>query len=191
MNRRINIALTTMVALGGCTVIVTEPRINEPQLEMAANAMPTEVFNKLIGQWAGVSRTWFEPDKLADESKITGEFTSVLDDRFVRHTYTGTIMGKSRRGEELLAYNGVTRMFESTWVDDFHMNYAIMFSQGNAIEAGFSVRGEYDVGENQPRWGWRTDYELIDADRLLITAWNIFPDGKEVRAIETSYRRVK
>ena len=70
------------------------------------------------------------------------------------------------------------------------MNTALMFSQGPPLPRGFSVRGDYGVSAGEPRWGWRTAYELADDDRLVITAFNIFPDGREVRAVQTEYRRV-
>jgi hypothetical protein len=76
--------------------------------------------------WSGTCRSWFEPGKLADESEISGVFEALLDGGFLRHSYSSTISGKPRHGEELLAVNGITGRFQSSWIDDFHMNYAIM-----------------------------------------------------------------
>lgn len=149
----------------------------------------SDVLQKLVGRWEGTCQTWFEPDKLADTSDVHGEFTSVLDGKFLRHQYSGRLKEKPRSGEELLAFNSVTRLFQITWIDSFHMNYAIMISGGPATSAGFSVKGNYDVGEGHPPWGWRTDYELANDRELLITAYNISPEGEQAKAIQTRYRR--
>ena len=57
-------------------VHAADPKL-EPQgkgARMSAKAF----FDKLVGRWEGDCRTWFQPDVLADEAKVTGEIASAL-----------------------------------------------------------------------------------------------------------------
>src|SRR5258707_15090076 len=67
--------------------------------------MPKDLLKSLVGSWEGTCRTWFEPGKLADESKITGKIRPMLDGRFFRHEYEATLKRRPRHGEETIAFN--------------------------------------------------------------------------------------
>ncbi len=147
--------------------------------------------NKMAGNWEGVARTWFQPDVIADESPVSGTIRPVLGGRFLLHEYEGSFAGKPLQGMVIYGYDLNTGSFQSAWIDSFHMGTGIMFSQQVKTEGDFSVYGSYQalMPEGQQEWGWRTDLELEDENTLVITAYNITPEGTETKATEIIYKR--
>ena len=152
---------------------------------------PHHFLRQLAGGWTGISRLWLEPDKLTDESPVVGSIQLILDGRFALYLYQGSIEGETQHGMFMVGYNTTTDQFEASWVDSFHNNTAIMFCVGAAKENGFSVLGSYPDPTGGPDWGWRTEVELIDAEHLIIMAYNIDPEGGEAKATEAKLTRVK
>jgi hypothetical protein len=152
---------------------------------------PKDLLKLLVGSWEGTCTTWLQSDKPADESSIKGEIRPMFDGRLIRHTYEGIMLGKPRHGEETIAWNSIRKRFQVSWVDDFHMRNTILFSEGDASERGFTVKGKWETRPKAPAWGWNTVFELVDEDHLTVTAYVIKPDGQQKKAVETKYTRAK
>ncbi len=156
-----------------------------------SSSTPHHFLAQLVGGWAGATRTWLEPEGTPIESQTQGSVQLVLDGRFALYLYQSSMEGEAQQGIFAFGFNTTLNRYEASWVDSFHNNTAIMFCTGAAKEKGFSVLGSYPDPEGGPDWGWRTEVELLDKDHLIITAYNISPEGSEAKAVESKLTRMK
>ena len=150
---------------------------------------PHHFLAQLAGNWKGTSKLWLEPDTLASEAPIVGTIQIILDGRFALFLYQSSIEGEAQHGMFTFGYNTQLNQYEASWVDSFHNNTAVMFCTGNSRDNGFSVLGSYPDPTGGPDWSWRTEVELRE-DELIITAYNIEPEGGEAKATESILTKV-
>ena len=149
----------------------------------------------LEGAWEGTTKTWFEPDKIADESPVKGTMKLILEGRFIMHEYKGQFGDKPLEGIAIYGYHLGLGKFQSAWIDSFHNGSAIMFSEGKRGEDTFNINmlGSYAyvTPEAEQHWGWRTEIEIVNDKLVKITAYNVSPEGAETKATETLYNRAQ
>jgi Protein of unknown function (DUF1579) len=164
--------------------------------EKFENSKTTGVHSQLArleGEWEGTTKVWFEADKPGDESPVRGNIRLILDGRFIMHGYKGSMGGKPLEGLAIYGYHLGLGRIQAAWIDSFHNGSAIMFSEGKRGDTGLNMLGSYAyvTPELEQHWGWRTEIDIVTDDEVRITAYNVSPEGEEVKATETFYRRVK
>lgn len=148
--------------------------------------------SRLEGEWEGTTKTWFDPEKLEDESPIKGTMRPLLDGRFIQHEYKSSFGEKPITGMAIIGYHLDLQKYQVAWIDSFHNGPAIMFSEGARGTDEMNVLGSYAyvTPEMEQHWGWRTTIEIVSDNEIIIRAFNITPAGEESRALETVYKRV-
>jgi hypothetical protein len=148
--------------------------------------------SKMVGEWKGTTKTWFDPSKLEDESPIQGTMRLIMDGRFILHEYHSSFGEKPLTGLAIYGYHLDLQKFQCAWMDSFHNGSAIMFSQGEKGDATVNMLGSYAyvTPDTEQHWGWRTQIDLVNDSEMVITAFNISPEGQEAKATETVYRKV-
>jgi hypothetical protein len=148
---------------------------------------------RLEGDWEGTSKVWFGPDNLADESPVQGNMRLILGGRFIMHGYRGSFKGDALEGLAIFGYHLGLGIFQATWIDSFHNGTAMMFSEGERNSQSMKMLGHYHyvTPELEQKWGWRTEINIVSDNNIIITAYNITPEGEETLATETNYVRVK
>lgn len=161
------------------------------KLDLSLESGNHKKLNSLVGEWSGNTKTWFEPGEPADDSPMSGTIRPLFDGRFVLHEYKGIFQGQPFEGIAIYGYHLKTETFQSAWMDTFHMGTGIMFSEGKRKGNFYEVQGTYEASAEklEERWGWRTEIVLASENELIITAYNISPQGEETKATETLYTR--
>ncbi len=164
--------------------------MNKIKLKASKETGPHLRLLNLVGDWDGNTRTWFEKDVLADESPTNSKIIALLNKRFIRYEYHGSVNGKTHEGLMVWGFDVDSEKCVCTWIDSFHMGTAIMYSEGEENRNGFSVTGQYQSSQMPEPWGWRTELEILNPDQFILRAFNISPEGEEIKAIETINLRI-
>jgi hypothetical protein len=131
-----------------------------------------------------------EPGGPAQTTKGTVEFTSVLDDHYLRQEMKGDMMGQPYNGRGFIGYNNSLKKYQSLWIDS--MSTGFYLGEGTADKDGKSitfVSTGTDPVKNKVMKGkdiWRQE----DDKRVVFEMWSPPMKGSKLyKSMEIVYTR--
>lgn len=146
----------------------------------------------MVGSFTYTSKMWMDPKGKPMEAKGTSENKWILGGRFVQQTVKGTVMGQEFEGMGLLAYDSFKEEYQSIWIDNMTTGIMSTFGPGPAnaklMKASGTFSSAMDNDKNAPI---RTETKVVSKNEHIYTMFGKGKDGKEFKAMELTYKRVK
>jgi len=181
------------------TVLANEPSVDAKKMEMmkawqeaSTPGKEHEMLKGLAGKWNVTSKSWETEGSKPEETTGTSTFKSILGGRYIQQDFTGKMGGMKYEGTGMMGYNNVSKKFESSWQDS--MSTAMMKFEGSFDSATqvISETGEFECPVRKGLQKMRSEFKIVDKNNLMFTLY--MPDmitGKEYKAMEQSYKRIK
>ena len=163
--------------------------------EMMALAEPGAQHKKLqemAGNWDATIKMWMGgPGSPPMESKGTSTGKMILDGRFLREEFDGTMMGLPFKGEGTTGYDKFRNVFVGTWMDS--MGTGIITNTGSMDPSGKELNSYGTMDEPSMKLiGRMVRYRtvLVDHDKHVFEMYDLHA-GPEYKVMEITYTRKK
>lgn len=158
-------------------------------MEAGTPGLAHEILAISAGEWDAVNRVWMAPGAEPMESTASASMELVMDGRFVKTRYEGSIMGAPFTGMGLMGYDNTRKLFTSLWIDS--MSTSMSMAYGSLDETGtiLTFVGTMD----EPTTGeigksYKQVLRMIDEDHSVFEMWEILY-GEPFKVMEIEYTR--
>jgi len=145
---------------------------------------------KLAGNWDYAMKMWTDPAGAPMETTGKRSAEMILGDRYLVEKYTGQFMGMPFEGHGTMGYDNVQKQYLGTWIDN--MGTGIMMSTGTCDGKGtWTMTGEMADPTSGKMVPTRTVMKVADENTYVMEMYLAGPDGKEMKMMEMTHKRVK
>lgn len=143
---------------------------------------------KWVGDW-NCAQTIMMPGQEPMQVEGKASFRSVFGGRFVQQDFSMSFMGQKFMGRGVSGYNQATKMYESTWTDNWGTAIAVSrgFTHSDGKTMTYHGSSHDEKGQKfmtREYISWRSD------DEVLFEMYNNI-DGKEMKVMTIIYTRIK
>jgi hypothetical protein len=190
-----------LAALGLATAAQDKPKAPEAapdtQMKAAMEAMEKaatpgamhKFLASLAGTWTVESKAWMGPGEPMT-SKGTATCTMILGGRYLLEEIKADFGGMPFEGRGITGYDNTAKQFQAVWVDT--MGTGLGIATGSLDPTGKILTSKMTFMD--PRTGkegsMRTVLKIVDEKTHVFEVFEPGPDGKEVKTMEMTYRKV-
>ena len=148
--------------------------------------------HKMMASWDGTWKadiTMYEPGKPSTKTTGTAVNKMVLGGRYQESVNTSTMMGMPFEGHGLLGYNNATKMFESSWIDNFGTGVMKMTGAWDAATKSITMTGKGVDPASMTEKDSRQVFTVVDDKTQTMAMYGPGPDGKEFKWMDITFTR--
>ena len=144
---------------------------------------------KMEGTWKAEVKMWEGPGE-PQVSQGTSVNTMVLGGRYLRQEFKSTMMDMPFEGIGYTGYDNVMKRFQATWMDN--MTTAMMVGTGSLDATGKVMTSimTYSDPQSGKEVVSRSIGRIVDEKTHVFEMYGPGPDGKEIKMMEITYRKV-
>lgn len=143
---------------------------------------------KMAGDWNFTTKFWMAPGQEPATSEGTAKYEMLLGGRYLKVTASGNMMGMPFEGVGITGFNNVTKMFESSWIDNF--GTGVMYMTGTMDDKGMITLKGSMVDPLSGKTQMERQTLRSEGDNKYIMEMYDTKDGQpEVKAMELTYIR--
>lgn len=182
----------TSVAPAGDAMTVAQPEENmDPAEMMEAWAQANQLgpqhkeIASMAGSWDCTTKFWMGPGE-PQESTAKETSKTIFDGRYLHSEFTGEFEGEQFTGYGVMAYNNMTKQYESAWIDS--MSTGIAFTTGQKEGNKITFHGEDIDPMSGEKVKYRHVLEMHGPNKHTFTGYRMM-GNEEVKTMEIEYTR--
>gem|GEM_PF-357321 len=148
-------------------------------------------FKQFVGEWKATATMWMTPGAPPAKSENRARAELILGGRFLKMTYSGTMMGQPFEGFQIMGYDNLQKKYIILWMDN---TSTAVYQTAGVRDASGKTMTEEGLWPDPMSGGKvkvRNVTKWLGPDEFVYESYMGLPNGKEFKSLEQKVVRVK
>jgi len=159
--------------------------------KMMAYMTPGDMHKQLAkaeGSWTQEMKMWMDPNAAPMEMTASCETKMILIGLYHQSISTGSFSGMPFEGHNVVGYDNIKKVFQSTWVDNMGTGIAFFEGPYDASTKTITFTGKMMEPSEGKQIDVKETTQFVDDNTMLMTMYKVV-DGKDIKTMEIKFTR--